>query len=340
MDIYYLLDIIAAYVLDLLLGDPHRLPHPVRFIGWLVKNSEKVLRDILCSKVVGNHIRSAGRERAAGVVMTVFVVSIVFVIILLILEAARAISPVLFHVFNIYFMYSSFASRCLADEANKVYSTLRMKDIDEARKRLSMLVGRQTENLDEKEVIRGVVETTAENTVDGVMSPILYAVIGSLFGIGAPLAYAFKASSTLDSMVGYMNDRYIYLGWASARLDDAANYIPARLSGLLIPLSAAVCGKSFKRSFSIMLRDRRNHKSPNCAYPEAAVAGALGVRIGGANTYFGQTVEKPTIGTSEKELEICDITDTVRIMYVTSVMTLLIGLAAAGIVLFVSQLLK
>lgn len=323
-----LMDVAIAYMLDLIFGDPYWLPHPVRFIGWLIKSTEKVLRQWTGGAREKDRNK---REFAAGAVLTIVVVGATFMIVLAILKLAQMINPVLFHIVNIYFIYSALAARCLGDEALKVYNALKNKGISEARKRLAMLVGRETDSLSEDEVIRGVVETTAENTVDGEISPLIYAIIGSLFGLGAPLVYAFKAISTLDSMVGYMNDKYMYFGRVSAKLDDAANYIPARLSGVLIPISAALCGKSFSKSFSIMVRDRRNHKSPNCAYPEAAIAGALGVRLGGNNVYFGKVVEKPTIGDPEKELEIKDITDTVKIMYIASLVTLLSGAAVVAV---------
>jgi len=336
MSLYLMLDVIIAYVLDLLFGDPYWFPHPVRFIGWLIKRTEGLLRELIKKRGNSEPGLIEKRERAAGVLLAVFVISTTFLFVYIILKMAGLISPVAFHAVNIYFIYSALATRCLAVEARKVQDVLMKKDIAEARERLSMLVGRQTEHLSEGEIIRGVVETTAENTVDGIVSPLVYAVVGSVFGIGAPLAYAFKAVSTLDSMVGYMNEKYINFGRASAKIDDAANYIPARLAGVLIAVSALVCGKSFKRSFSIMLRDRRNHKSPNCAYPEAAVAGALGIRIGGNNVYFGKVVEKPTIGDPHKDLEAGDISDTIRLMYVTSLLTLLIlVLIASAILIFV-----
>jgi len=327
---YLLADIITAYVLDLIFGDPYWLPHPVRFIGWLIKRTERFLRDRIQEQHPGGASNRSRRERQAGVMLVLFVTLVTFAIVALICKAAYMTSPVLFHAVNVYFIYTALATKCLAVEAGKVYEALEKKDIEEARKRLAMLVGRQTDGLPEREVVRGVVETTAENTVDAIISPLIYTVIGSFFGIGAPLAYAFKAISTLDSMVGYMNDRYINFGRASAKTDDAANYIPARFSGLLIPLAAMFCKKGFTKSFRIMLRDRRNHKSPNCAYPEAAVAGALGVMLGGTNVYFGQPVEKPTIGDRLKELEAGDIKDTVRIMYAASFLTLLLGAAIMG----------
>lgn len=319
LTVYLLLDIVTAYMLDLVLGDPYWLPHPVRFIGWLIKNAEGILR-----KLAG---KNAVKEKIAGVVLALFVVSTTFLFVFFLLKIALGINTLLFHILNTYFIYSSLAAKCLGDEALKVFNALKGKNMEESRKRLAMLVGRDTERLDEEGIIRGVVETTAENTTDGVVSPLFYAIIGSLFGIGAPVVYAFKAISTLDSMVGYKNEKYINLGMASARLDDIANFIPARLTGVLIPLSALLCGMNFLKSFSIMLRDRRNHKSPNCAYSEAAVAGALGVRVGGNNIYFGKIVEKPTIGDPDRKLNIEDIPKTVKLMYTTSFLALLLGVA-------------
>ncbi|MDF2524889.1 MAG: cobalamin biosynthesis protein, partial [Clostridiales bacterium] len=276
--------------------------------------------------------------RRAGIILMLFVVCTTFLLVLFILKFAALIHPTAFHIVNIYFIYTALASKCLGEEAKKVYKVLKSGNIVESRKQLAMLVGRETENLNEQEIIRGVVETTAENTVDGVMSPLFYAFIGSFFGIGAPLVYAFKAVSTLDSMVGYMNEKYINIGRASAKTDDAANYLPARISGILIPASAMLCGMNFSKSFYIMRRDRRNHKSPNCAYPEAAVAGALGIRIGGTNVYFGKAVEKPTIGDPDREIQAEDIPRTIHLMYVSSTLTLILGLLASITALLPGQL--
>ncbi|NSW91479.1 MAG: cobalamin biosynthesis protein CobD [Firmicutes bacterium] len=319
-------DIAAAYLIDFAAGDPNWLPHPVRLIGWLISRLEGLLRSMVDAVTRRYGVEKGRMERIAGGFLALSVLSATFMAVFLILDVARVIHPILFHALNIYFIYSAFAARCLGDEAMKVYRSLVENDLPEARKMVAMLVSRETDKLDEKEVIRAVVETTAENTVDGVISPILFTVLGSFFGIAAPLAYTFKAASTLDSMVGYMNDKYINFGRASAKLDDALNFISARLSGLIIPIAAFLCGKDFVRSFRIMLRDRRKHKSPNCAYPEAAVAGALGIRLGGNSVYFGSIVEKPTIGDAEKHLEVSSITDTVKIMYVSSFITLLVSL--------------
>lgn len=318
MNLWLLMDVLAAYVIDLIAGDPYWLPHPVRFIGKLVRKTER----FLTKRIHRKRGAKAAEKRRAGVVLCFFVVAVTAGTVWLVLKLAALVHPLLFHILNIYILYTALAARCLAVESKKVYRTLKDGDIEGSRKGLAMLVGRETSHLGEKEIIRGVVETTAENTVDGVISPLVYAFAGSLFGFGAPLVYAFKAASTLDSMVGYMNEKYSDFGKASARFDDILNYIPARFSGFIIPLSSFLLGKGFKRSFLIMLRDRRNHKSPNCAYPEAAVAGALGIRLGGDNVYSGKIVKKPTIGDPDKELEPGDITDTIRIMYMASFLTL------------------
>lgn len=321
---YLLIDICIAYVLDLLVGDPHWFPHPVRFIGWLITHTEILLRRIFNCYADNKTSSQVFREKVAGTILVIIVVGITFLSVFSLLKCVGLVSPILFRVFNIYFIYSALATRCLGDESLKVYKILKKGDLNGARRQLAMLVGRQTEHLNEREIIRGVVETTAENTVDGIISPLIYAVLGSFFTYGAALAYAFKAINTLDSMVGYTNDKYINFGWASAKLDDVANFIPARISGLIIPIAAFLCGKSFVKSFRIMLRDHKNHKSPNSAYPEAAFAGALGIRLGGNNTYFGKVVVKPTIGDPDKELALKDILDAVRLMYITSLTTLAI----------------
>ncbi|HEY9063049.1 MAG TPA: adenosylcobinamide-phosphate synthase CbiB [Pseudobacteroides sp.] len=340
MAVWLLLDVIAAFILDIFFGDPHWMPHPVRFIGWLISKTEKVLRSRINkgslrgeASILQNEEMLRKSKRRAGLVLALVVVGVTFLTVFIILKISMLISPILFHIVNIYFIYSSIATRCLAVEAYKVYGKLAENDTEGARKSLAMLVGRDIQGLSQKEIIRGVVETTAENTVDGVISPLFYAVLGSIFGLGAPLVYAFKAVSTLDSMVGYMNEKYIDFGRFSAKADDVANYIPARLSGLLLPISAMLCGMNGTQSFKIMLRDRRNHKSPNCAYPESAVAGALGVMLGGNNVYFGNVVEKPTIGDMGKELEAVDIRRTVRLMYCASFLTLALGILTYLIIL-------
>lgn len=348
MNLYLLLDIFIAYVLDVFLGDPHWLPHPVKFIGWLIKSVEKLMRSIikvssvkkvkaLGEDVVRNTRKTYRNEKFAGIIFALIVISVMFLIVFAAVKASMHVHPILFHVVNIYFIYSAFASRSLAVESFKVFDALRERDIFKARNMLAMIVGRQTENLDEKEIIKGAVETTAENTSDGVVSPIFYAFLGSLFGLGAPVVYAFKTVSTLDSMVGYKNDTYKNFGWASARLDDVVNFIPARLTGLLIVVSSLITGKDYKKSYYIMMRDRRKHKSPNSGYPEAAVAGALGIRLGGPGLYFGDIVDKPVIGDNDNELDIKAISQTITLMYVTSVLAMLLLGLLAVLIFFLSD---
>ena len=201
-------------------------------------------------------------------------------------------------------------------------------DLEKSRIQLSYIVGRDTTNLNEKEIVRATVETVAENTVDGIIAPLFYGFIGR-----APLAMAYKAVNTLDSTVGYKNDKYYYLGFASAKIDDIANYIPARLGVILLPLGSLFTGFNFKDALKIGIRDRKNHKSPNCAFSEGAVAGALGIQLGGTNVYFGKEVYKPTIGDKTREIEIEDIVRTNKIMYSSSIISIIIFTVAYYLVI-------
>lgn len=320
----YILDVLIAFVLDLIFGDPQQIPHPIRFIGSLISKTEGFLR-----KIAERFSNSSRAERICGCLLCGFVVLFVFMFVFILLYLAAKVNQVLFHILNIYIIYSSLAARCLADEAKKVYHKLKSGTLDEARVSLSWLVGRDTSALSEDGVIRGVIETTAENTVDAVISPLFYALIGSAFGLGAPIVYAFKAVSTLDSMVGYKNDKYRYMGTASARLDDVLNFIPARLSIIFIPLAAALLGMNGLPSFKTALRDRKKHLSPNSAHSESAVAGALGVRLGGPNVYFGKIIEKPYLGDPVKDIDAEDIIKTNKIMYLSSVLTVAAFVPAA-----------
>jgi adenosylcobinamide-phosphate synthase len=217
--------------------------------------------------------------------------------------------------------YTTLATRDLHVETRKVLLALAGEDISRARRELSLLVGRDTANLDEPEILRALVETIAENTSDGVIAPLFCLGLG-----GPPLAMTYKALNTLDSMVGYKNERFRDLGWASAKLDDVANFIPARLSGFLITFSALLLGKSWRDSLRILWRDRRNHESPNSVWPEGAMAGALGVRLGGVNHYFGQPSLRPFIGDQKKDLELSDVQEAWKILYLSSFWMLLLSL--------------
>lgn len=320
---FILLDITIAFILDLIIGDPHWFPHPIRFIGWLIKSSENAIRFCINKISKNNQKIKISLEIIGGLILVTFVLVVVFLMIYSILNFAMRSNFIFFRVINIYFIYTTFAAKCLAHESKLIYNGLKKNDIIDARHKVGMIVGRETKDLNESEITRAVVETVAENSVDGEISPIFYAVIGGVFGVAAPFAMVFKAINTMDSMVGYMNEKYIYFGRVAAKLDDVVNYIPARLSGVIIPISAWVTGLNFKKSFKIMVRDRRNHKSPNCAYSEAAYAGALGIQLGGDNVYFGRIVKKPKLGEPEKEIDKDDICKAIKIMYFSSVLTLI-----------------
>ena len=299
--------VLFAVLLDLVLGDPRALPHPVVAIGRLISFLEPLLR------------RGFGNARVAGVMLLATTVGVSYGTAALILHLAYAVSPAAGFLAALYLAWVSLAARSLHLESGKVAKALRQGDLPGARLALSYIVGRETAELDEQEIVRGAVETVAENTGDGVIAPLCYLMLG-----GPALAIAYKAVNTLDSMVGYKNERYLEFGWASARLDDLANYLPARLTGLLMVLAAPICSLSGSGAWRIMLRDGRNHSSPNSGFPEAAAAGALGVRLGGANRYFGKVVEKPAIGDASLPLSLEAYGGAVRLMYCSE------GLLVAG----------
>lgn len=304
-----ILSIYIGYVMDLIIGDPYSFPHPVRYIGKLIKTTENKIRKIA---------KTDKNLKIGGFVLWFVTVGITYLVTYLTVKLSSFV-PGGFLIANSILIYTTLATKCLKDEAVKIYKVLKSKDIEKSRIQLSYIVGRDTTSLDEGEIIRATVETVAENTVDGIIAPMFYAFIG-----GAPLAMAYKAINTLDSTVGYKNEKYMNLGFASAKIDDIANYIPARISVLLMTIGSLILGYDYKSCFKISIRDRKNHKSPNCAYPEGAVAGALGVQLGGTNIYFGKEVHKPTIGDKIREIEIEDIVRTNKIMYATSITSILI----------------
>ena len=298
----FFIKIWIAYVLDLIFGDPQNVVHPVQVIGKTISAGEKVL---LRKKY----------KFLAGAVLNIFTVSITYTLMYLISKSVKI--SVFFMIIEIYLMYTIFSINSLAREGNRVYRILKEGDIERARKDLSYLVSRDTETMDEKMIIRSTMETISENTVDGIVAPMFYMFLG-----GMPLAMAYKAINTLDSMVGYKNEKYMDFGKFSAKVDDAANFIPARITGILIVLASMILGYDYKNSLKIFLRDRKNHSSPNSAHSEASVAGALGVQFGGKVSYFGKEIDKPTIGDKTKEFELEDIRKNIRIMYVTSFLSL------------------
>lgn len=292
--------ITAGFILDLIIGDPHSFPHPVRLIGRLISFLEKILLKNVY-------------ERAAGVILTAAVVLTAYFSVMYISALSWAL--------EVFIIYTVFALRSLSSEAIKIYDYLVTGDNDSARVCVSYLVSRDTENMDRTGIIRAAVETVTENIVDGVTAPMFY-----LFAGGAPLGMAYKAANTLDSMVGYKNEKYLSFGWASARFDDILNFIPARITGfLLIPIASLFTGGSVTGSYRILLRDRYNHSSPNSGHSESASAGALGIRLGGPASYFGVVQDKPYIGDKVKDLEPEDIKKAVRLLHATSCAGLVLG---------------
>ncbi|MDO5094987.1 MAG: adenosylcobinamide-phosphate synthase CbiB [Peptostreptococcaceae bacterium] len=293
-----------AYILDKLLGDPKWFPHPVIYIGKLIAATEKGIRQIAKTK---------SALKIGGLILWLITVGITFVITLLLVGFSFRANFYLGFFIQTVILWTGIARKSLSDEANKVYECVKNKNLAAARKQIGYLVGRDTTKLKFGEIIRATVETVAENTVDGVTAPLFYAMIG-----GAPFMMAYKAINTLDSMVGYKNEKYADLGYFSAKIDDIANFIPARLSLIGFIFGSAIKGYAYNDAQKIAVRDRKNHKSPNAGWSEGAMAGALGVQLGGTNVYFGEVVEKPTIGDKLRELEPEDITRSAEIMRKTS----------------------
>ncbi|WP_342324632.1 adenosylcobinamide-phosphate synthase CbiB [Kosakonia sp. BYX6] len=298
----------VAFLLDGLLGDPPHWPHPVRWIGAFISLTQRAVRKVC---------RSESTLRLGGGVMWLLVVGVTWAVAWGVLALANAIHPWFGWCVEVWMIYTTLATRCLADMAREVEKALRHGSLAESREKLSWIVGRDTAQLQPPQITRAVVETVAENTVDGVIAPLFFLLLG-----GAPLAMAYKAVNTLDSMVGYKHEKYRAIGMVSARLDDVANFIPARLSWLLLSVAAWFARNNARAAWRIGFRDRRNHSSPNCAWPEGTVAGALGVRLGGPNDYFGERVEKPWIGDGIRAIDVDDIPRTLRLMWLASTLAL------------------
>ncbi len=293
--------IVLAVILDRLIGDPRWFPHPVRFIGRLAMWLEAPMRDRFSN------------PRLAGTATVALVLAMTFVATGVLVWGAGLISPVAGDVVSILVIYSGIAARDLVKHSTDVYRALADGDLNAARERVSMICGRDTDSLDETGTVRATVESVAENMVDGVTAPLFFAVIGGPVGI-----MLYKAVNTLDSTFGYKNEQYALFGWASARLDDVVNFFPARLTGLLVPMGARILGMRSDSSWSIFLRDRGRHPSPNAGQTEAAVAGALGLQLGGLSYYGGMPSEKPTLG-DPCEAPVADHIDRAnRLMLVTS----------------------
>ncbi|MFB5674431.1 adenosylcobinamide-phosphate synthase CbiB [Paenibacillus terreus] len=309
--------IVAAYILDRIIGDPRWIPHPVIGMGKLITFVERIIR---------RYALSARALRWAGLLLPLTVVGVAYVLTWLAVFLLGQIHAWLAIGSEVLLIATTIASKGLKDAGMAVYRELHSGDLPAARTALGMIVGRDTQELDEPEIVRGTVETIAENIVDAIISPLFYALIG-----GAPLAMAYRAVNTLDSMVGYKNEKYLHLGWASARLDDAANYIPARLTAVLLVSAAWLKRLEPLRSWLTVRRDARMHPSPNSGFPESAVAGALGVRLGGYNVYHGVRFFRAYMGDPLRPLEAEDIRRTTVLMFLSSWLFVLLCVVAGGI---------
>lgn len=304
---------LSAYVLDLLIGDPAFIPHPVVLIGKFIDRGEKLLRRFAADP---------GGERVAGAVLAVVTVVMTYTTVFWLIRASYILNFWVGVITNVWVLSMTFAAKGLAVAGRNIHDLLVQDKLEEARKAVGMVVGRDTENLPAREVVRATVETVAENLVDGVIAPLFYAVLG-----GAPLAMAYKAVNTLDSMIGYKNDRYKNFGWFAARLDDAANFLPARVVIPLLLTAAALLKLDVKAAWKTIRRDAAKHPSPNGGIPESLVAGALGIQLGGLNYYFGQPSFRATMGDKRRNMEPVDIETTVKLMHLSAGLAVLMGSA-------------
>ena len=312
---------ITGFLLDFIFGDPVWLYHPVRVIGNFISFGEKTLRKIFR--------KTTGGELAAGAVLWFLTAGLSFLIPFAVLAGAQMLHPVLRFLIESFWCYQILAARCLVNESGKVYDRLKENDLPGARKAVSMIVGRDTENLTVEGVTKAAVETVAENTSDGVTAPLLFLILG-----GAPLGFLYKAVNTMDSMLGYKNEKYLYFGRFPARMDDVFNYIPSRITALFMIAAAFLTGMDGKNAWKIYLRDRRKHASPNAAQTEAVCAGALRVRLAGDAVYFGRLYKKEYLGDSLRPIEAEDIRRAGKLMSVTAVLMLIIfGVLKAAVIL-------
>lgn len=309
------LELLAACGLDLWLGDPRRLPHPVVGIGALVGFCEDTLYDRFLSRWVG------------GALLVLAVLAVTAFVSWLLLTLATAIHSWLGALLTVWLAYTTLALRELHGQSAAVVDCLERGEIDAARTALAMIVGRETADLDEQGILRACLETVAENTSDGVVAPLFY------LGLGGPVGgLLYKAVNTMDSMLGYRSERYREFGWAAARLDDLCNWVPARLTAGLMVAGSFLLGLNGWNAWRILCRDRHRHASPNAGFPEAAAAGALAIQLGGPARYFGEEVVKPTLGDADRPLSVALFRKMVYLMYAVAGLMLLLVLG--GLALF------
>ena len=324
---YHIIAFFLGFLMDLWLGDPYYLPHPVRLIGRLIAGMEKSLR----REKAEEEINGAGNRHAVefwqGVLLVAAVLASVVTAAWFLLSAAYKLHPYAGTAVECLMTYQIFAVKCLKTESMKVCQCLKEGNLAQARTAVSMIVGRDTECLDEEGVAKAAIETVAENTSDGVIAPMLYLAIG-----GPVLGFFYKAVNTMDSMLGYRNEKYLYFGRAAAKLDDAANFVPARISACLMIAVSFFAGSHFsgRGASAVYKRDRRKHASPNSAQTESVCAGALGIRLAGDASYSGKIVKKPYIGKELRKVEYEDIVRANRLMYGTAWLCMIVCLLLMG----------
>lgn len=325
---YHILAFIAGFVLDLLIGDPHFIPHPVRLIGSLISFCDKRLNCDAGYNISEKKLNLIKYKR--GMLLAFTVIFATFAMSVIIIVAAYSINLYAGVIAEAVMTWQILATKCLRVESMRVYDALRTDGVDAGRRAVSMIVGRDTSVLDAVGVTRAAVETIAENTSDGVIAPMLYTAIG-----GPVLGFVYKAVNTMDSMLGYKNDKYMHFGRFAARLDDVVNFIPARISAHLMIAAAFIGGRQFdgKNAYRIFKRDRFNHASPNSAQTESVCAGALRVQLAGDAVYFGKLVKKKYIGDGLREIEYEDIKRANRLMYITAFLCELLSVAVMSLVL-------
>ena len=306
-----LLACMTGFGLDLIFGDPYWLYHPIRLIGHLISFLEKPLRS-----VAG---KSPKKQIVAGGILWLLVILISTGIPCLMLWAAEKIHPAVSFLLECFWCYQILAARSLSVESKKVYHALKTQDVEGARKAVSMIVGRDTKSLTEEGIAKAAVETVAENTSDGVTAPLMFLMLG-----GAPLGFLYKAVNTMDSMLGYKNEKYLYFGRIPAKMDDVFNYIPARLTAWFMVAAAFLTGMDGKNAWKIYLRDKRKHASPNSAQSEAVCAGALDVQLAGDAVYFGKVYKKDYIGDAIRKIEPEDILRAGKLMYMTTILMMVV----------------
>lgn len=306
-----LIAVLIGFMLDLIFGDPHWLPHPIRLIGFMIIKGERFIRKLFPKTRKGEFI--------GGLILATVTIVIAFIVPIFILYLAGMINIYLKIAIHSLFCYQILATKSLKTESMRVYHQLIRKDIPNARKYLSWIVGRDTDNLNEEQITKATVETIAENTSDGVIAPLIFMVLG-----GAPLGFLYKAVNTLDSMIGYKNDKYLFFGRFAAKLDDVVNFIPAILSAYIMIAASFVTGLDYKNACRIYKRDRRNHSSPNSAKTESVCAGAFNIQLAGDAYYFGSLVKKQTIGDSNRSIHIEDILITNKLMYATAIIAVVV----------------